>query len=220
METHTTEEQQIENLKKWWKENGGSIVTGVVLGLAILFGVKAWFAYQEREAETASNLYAVMMAALERNDARAVADKAGVLISDFSATPYAPLAAFALARIKIEADELDAARAQLQWALDHADSGVIRATARARMVRVLIAQGELDAAQKLLDQVPEDSGFEVIFRELQGDIHLARGETAQAEEAYRQALAGMESDSPGRKLLQLKYGRTRTQTAAGGETAP
>jgi predicted negative regulator of RcsB-dependent stress response len=220
METHTTEEQQIENLKNWWKENGGSIVTGVVLGLAILFGAKAWFAYQAREAETASNLYAVMLAGLRDDDARAVADKAGVLISDFSSTPYAVLAALALAKLKIEADELDAAQAELQWAIEHARSELIRDTARVRLVRVLIAKGDLDAARGVLEQERAGSGFEAIFAELRGDIHAADGEAAQAEAAYRQALAGMEPDSPGHRLLQLKYDSTRMITAATEGSSP
>lgn len=216
METHTTEEQQIENLKNWWKENGGSIVTGVVLGLAILFGVKAWFAYQTREAETASNLYAVMQAGLKRNDARMVEEKAGVLISDFSSTPYAALAALALAKLKIEADELDAAQSELQWAIEHAPSDLIRNTARVRMVRVLIAKGDLDDARRVLEQEQEQSGsgFESIFAELRGDILVAEGKTEQAEEAYGKALAGMNPDSPGHRLLQLKYDSTRTMTAS------
>ena len=39
MDTLTTEEQQIDAIKQWWKENGSSIVTGVVLGLAVLLVV-------------------------------------------------------------------------------------------------------------------------------------------------------------------------------------
>ena len=59
-----TEDQQLEELKKWWKENGSSIITGVVLGLAILFGARAWFAWQERTAQQASAVYTVMMLSL------------------------------------------------------------------------------------------------------------------------------------------------------------
>ena len=53
MDANLTDEEKLELLKKWWKENGGSIITGVVLGLALLFGGKAWFAYQDRQAAPA-----------------------------------------------------------------------------------------------------------------------------------------------------------------------
>jgi predicted negative regulator of RcsB-dependent stress response len=88
------------------------------------------------------------------------------------------------------------------------------------MIRVLIAQEDLDAAQGLLDQAPAGGGFDPILAELRGDIHTARGETAQAEAAYREALAGLVPDSPGRKLLQLKYDDSRTLTAAAEGAAP
>jgi predicted negative regulator of RcsB-dependent stress response len=130
MDANVTEEQQLESLKKWWKENGSSIITGLLLGLAILFGAKSWFAYQERTAENASNIYATLMTALNSGDYGVVTQKAGMLIADFSATPYASLAALAVARVKLEQDELEAARAQLQWALDNAGSDLIRETAR------------------------------------------------------------------------------------------
>ena len=67
MDANATEEQQIEAFKKWWKENGSSIITGLLLGLAILFGARSWFAYQERSAENASDIYTSLMAALTSN---------------------------------------------------------------------------------------------------------------------------------------------------------
>ena len=99
MVAHETEEQQIEALKKWWKENGSSIITGLLLGLAILFGAKSWFAYQERTAENASNIYATLMTALNSGDYGVVTQKAGMLIADYSGTPYASMAALAVARL-------------------------------------------------------------------------------------------------------------------------
>ena len=79
MDTLTTEEQQLAAIKQWWKENGSSIVTGVVLGLAVLFGTRAWFAYQDRNAQSASNVFAVMMNALQSGDALNAGEKAGII---------------------------------------------------------------------------------------------------------------------------------------------
>ena len=205
METHTTEEQQIAAFKNWWKENGSSIVTGVVLGLAVLFGGKAWFAYQERTAQNASNVYMVMMNALETGDVAIVTERAGLLISEFSRTPYASFAALALAKLKLADGELEAAQAQLQWALDNSASGVIQDVVRLRLARVLVARGELDAAGQLLDQAVPGSAFDALYTELRGDLYLARGEPVLASDAYQQALAATAMDAPGRQLLQLKY---------------
>jgi predicted negative regulator of RcsB-dependent stress response len=58
MDIHASEKEQVEALKKWWKENGSSLITGLLLGAAILLGGKAWFSYRETQALSASNIYA------------------------------------------------------------------------------------------------------------------------------------------------------------------
>ena len=215
MDANATEEQQIEAFKKWWKENGSSIITGLLLGLAILFGARSWFAYQERTAENASDIYTSLMSALNSGDTLAVTQKAGMLIADFSGTPYASLAAMAVARVKLEEDELEAARAQLQWALDNAGSDVIRETARLRLVRVLIAEGKYADAEAMINQAEASEAFEPLYRELRGDIHFARGDTASARAEYEHALAAMTPDMPERQLVQLKYENAAMPEAGG-----
>jgi predicted negative regulator of RcsB-dependent stress response len=215
MDANATEEQQIEAFKKWWKENGSSIITGLLLGLAILFGARSWFAYQERTAENASDIYTSLMSALNSGDNLAVTQKAGMLIADFSGTPYASLAAMAVARVKLEEDELEAARAQLQWALDNAGSDVIRETARLRLVRVLIAEGKYADAEAMINQAEASEAFEPLYRELRGDIHFARGDTASARAEYEHALAAMTPDMPERQLVQLKYDNAAMPEAGG-----
>ena len=82
MDANLTDDEKLAELKKWWGENGGSIITGVVLGLAVLFGGKAWFAYQERNAETASNIYTTLMTAMEGGNNQVVTERAGMLLTD------------------------------------------------------------------------------------------------------------------------------------------
>jgi predicted negative regulator of RcsB-dependent stress response len=219
MDANLTDDEKLAEVKKWWGENGGSIITGVVLGLAVLFGGKAWFAYQQRNAETASNIYTTMMTAMEGGDNQVATARAGMLISDYSSTPYATLAALALAKIAIEADELAAARSHLQWALDNSDSDVLRETARLRMARVMIGMNNLDGAGALLDQAPKGSAFDPLFTEVRGDIDFARGDEVAANKAYKQALAETASDAPGRHLLQLKYDSTLVASSAGDEAS-
>jgi len=219
MDTLTTEEQQLATIKQWWKENGSSIVTGVVLGLAVLFGGKAWFAYQERNAQSASNIYAVMLGALQAGDAMNAGEKAGMLLADYANTPYAALAALALARVRLEEGQLDAARGQLQWVLDNSDSEPFRDIARLRLARVLLASGDLDAAAATAAQAASASSFDALFTEIRGDIQRARGDLLAASNDYQQALAAMPVDSQQRELLQLKYADTLAASAAAAETA-
>ncbi|MGD2112222.1 MAG: tetratricopeptide repeat protein [Gammaproteobacteria bacterium] len=205
METHVTDEEQLESIKKWWRENGSSIITGVILGVAVLFGGKAWFAWRENVAQQASDVYTAMIGALQQGDSMATTERAGILISDYSSTPYAALAALTIARLRIEEGELDAAQAQLQWVVDNADTEYLRTIARLRLARVLLARQDLDGAEAVLNAAGPAAEAGVMFAELQGDLHSARDELEQAAAAYRQALAIMPPDYPGSHLLQLKF---------------
>ena len=215
-----TEDQQLEELKKWWKENGSSIITGIVLGLAILFGARAWFAWQERTAQQASAIYSIMLNDMQAGNVQSATDNAGVLIADFSSTPYATLAAMLLAKYRTEDNDLDAARAQLQWAVDHAPSDNLLNTARIRLARVLVSQQAYPAALDLLKAAETDTGQGGVISELRGDIYTLRGESQQAVDAYQEALLLMKPENPGRQLVQLKLDHAVAMVPVGMDAAP
>ena len=52
-----TDDEQAEDIKKWWKENGLSVAAGIALAVAALFGWEYWQKYQITQAESASTLY-------------------------------------------------------------------------------------------------------------------------------------------------------------------
>jgi predicted negative regulator of RcsB-dependent stress response len=209
MEINETEEQRVERIKAWWKENASSIITGLLLGLALLFGAKSWFAWQARKAEEASNIYVTMTSAYARGEENLVTEQGGVLIEDYSSSPYAPLAALLLAKLRLDHGELEAAHAQLQWALDKTHSAALRPLVRLRLARVMMAEGKLDEAEALLAQGAPDKAYAPLYDELKGDIHAARGAVKQARAEYQLALAALPPESAEHQLLQLKYENTR-----------
>ena len=215
MEINETDEQRLESIKAWWKENASSIITGLLLGLALLFGAKSWFAYQDRKADEASNIYATLMNALSRGEEGLVNDRAGVLIGEYSSTPYATLAALALAKVKLEQGVPEAAHAQLQWALDKSGSEALRPLVRLRLARVMVAEGNLDGAEALLAQSRTEGAFAPLVNELQGDIHAARGAVDEARSEYEIALAALPPESAEHRLLQLKYENTEPPAMPG-----
>src|SRR5690606_41345251 len=52
-----TDEEQIEALRAWWRENGRAIIAGVVIAIVALIGWQQWDAYKQRRAELASQDY-------------------------------------------------------------------------------------------------------------------------------------------------------------------
>ena len=58
MDEYLSDKEQVERLRKWWRENGWFLIGGVAIGLLALYGYRQYFAYQDRQAETAAALYA------------------------------------------------------------------------------------------------------------------------------------------------------------------
>jgi len=215
VDVHASEKEQIEQLRKWWKENGASIVTGLLLGLSVLFGVKAWFGYQDSQAANASNLYAQMMTGLSSQQNEQVRSRANDIIGNYSGTGYAPLAALALARLAVDEADPASAQIQLEWALDHADSDEIRHLARLRLVRVLIDQKDWKGAAARIAEAGDAGAYRYLYDELRGDLALAKGDAAAARSAYKAALEAMPPQSPASGFLTTKY--ENVALAGGGD---
>ncbi|MFN2308435.1 MAG: YfgM family protein [Gammaproteobacteria bacterium] len=215
MEVYKTDEEQAEALKRWLRENGLSLITGLLLGLALLFGFKGWTEYQQRQAEQASNLYTQFTSARAQG-LDAANQHYDTLTKDFSSSEYAVLAALDMAKAQIEKDDLAATRAHLQWALDHARSEAVKLTARLRLARVMLSAGEFEAAEKLIAGVADPS-FAPLYEELRGDIAAARGDLGAAHAAYVRALEAMPEDQvfQARAVVEAKRDDSVRQSASG-----
>ena len=51
MSVHLTEEEQLENLKRWWKDYGKLIIAAVVICVAGYFAVTGWQDHKRQQAE-------------------------------------------------------------------------------------------------------------------------------------------------------------------------
>jgi len=203
VDVYTTEDQQLEALKRWWKKNGTSLIVGLGLGLAIVIGGRAWIGQQHSHAEIASAKYDTMISAMGQgmNDI-ALAQSAG-LIGKFSDTPYGALAALASAKIKLAQGETLAARTHLKWIISYADSLQVKQVARLRLARVMLNDGDHQPALALLGEV-EAGAFNASFEELKGDVYLAMKNTEKAKAAYKNALGLAGEMASGKNLLHMK----------------
>jgi predicted negative regulator of RcsB-dependent stress response len=216
LDVYKTEDEQVEQIKKWLKENGASLATGILIGLAVLFGGKAWTEYKWRQSEQASNIYTQLTAALATGNKEAAVAAESAITGDFSSSPYAVLGQLAMARHKLDSAEPDAARAHLQWALEHASMPELAHIARLRLARLLLAQGKLDEVKPLLS-VTEEGAFAAAYDEIRGDLYLQDGDSAAAVAAYEKALAGLPADAPIRGLIETKRDNVPHETPDASE---
>ncbi len=187
-----TDEEQVEKLKKWWQENGRSVVAGVIIGVGGLFGYRYWVDYQNQIAEQASAHFSDMVEALEAGKNDKAADQAEILIADFSGSEYGVMARFALARTLVENGDFDRAGEELQQIVGTTDNQALGYLARKRLAAVQLQMSQPERALGTLAiEFPEQ--FSAAVEELKGDIYTAQGKAGEAAEAYRKALRG----SPG-----------------------
>ena len=205
VDVYTTEEEQIEAIKKWWRDNWKSLAGGVLLGLGILYAGYSYKHSQENKKGMAAFEFDAMMQALNTDKIDEATSHAEILSGQYADTPFAVASALALAKIKVEKNDLLAAQSYLRWALDHADNEAMKHAARLRLARVLLANNKADEALKLVSlSSQETAGYSASYEELKGDILVASGKVSEAISAYNLALAAMEPGDRGRQNLQMK----------------
>jgi predicted negative regulator of RcsB-dependent stress response len=202
MEVYLTEEERLEAVQRWWKENKQSVIGGLLLGLAVIAGWKMWQGNQRATAEQASAVYQQLTLAVEARQSESAVKLGERLIQQYPSTAYAEYARLFLAKLKVDANDLPGARKMLEEELAQSRDDVLKSLARLRLGRVMLAQGEIEPALKLLESSTDKTvgKFAGLYEELRGDLLTTAKRPNDARTAYEKAKA-LGNLSP---LLELK----------------
>ncbi|WP_456380034.1 YfgM family protein [Thiolapillus sp.] len=187
MSSYQTEEEQVEAIKSWWKENGKSVIGGVVLGLAVVGGGKGWMEYQRVQAENASAYFEGFSQAAFNGDLETAEQRGKVLLNEHKGSAYAMFAALELAQLQYQAGDKDKARVQLQWVVDNSKQEAIRQLAKIRLARLMLDMKAYDDASSLAANPAKDA-YQGEFLSIQGEVKLAQGDREAARTAFSLAL--------------------------------
>lgn len=220
MDVYSTEEQQIEAIKKWWQANGNSVLIGIVLAISAVLGWQFWNQSTRATGEAGAALYTQMVEAAGLVQQDRLENKAGELEGhlatfkhlggelkeNFAKTEYGVFAAMMLARENVFSKQLDEAIAELQWAKAQTQSEGIGLVVNLRLARVLAAKGDYDAAIKQLDAVKPGAQADA-YEEVRGDIYLQSGKRDLAQAAYKKAmeLSAEKGNGDSRPILKIKH---------------
>lgn len=202
MTSHYEEEAEVEQLRRWWRENWMALAGGLVLGLAGIFGWEAWQTARTSKAEQASQIYEDLKRVQPGQQERAQ-ELWHRLEEKFPGTPYASQAALLMANDAAAREDWPGAQAKLEWVGKHSEDPGLKKIARLRLARVLWQQQKPDEALALLD-IADGDPFAALYLELRGDIQLAKGERDAARGSYEKALQQGGAAFPGRDALQRK----------------
>jgi len=198
------EHEQGELVQKWLRENAMAIATGIALGLVLIFGWQQWKVHRSGQGAAAAAQYQALTDAVEAKKPDEALKVAESLRKDYPRSAYAVLAALQQADIAIGKNDLATAASALDWARQNAGLSSLESLVALRSARVKLAQGDADAAIKLIDALPKDD-YAALAGELRGDALLKLGRADDARKAYQQALSQVsDAAAQGRSVLQMK----------------
>lgn len=195
--------EQSERARKWFQENGGSLLIAVLAAMALIWGYKGYQNNKIHAAEQAGlNFQALAQAIEAKNDAQ-ISQLSTEMRKSYGATTYAALAGLAEAKYLNENGKIEAAESALRLAKDAGSNPQVRVIATLRLARLLNGQGKAQQALDTLKTVV-DEGFKAQAQEQRGDAFAQLGKVADAKAAYASALTATDLATPGRSTLQQK----------------
>ena len=197
MDVYNTEEEQVQAIKKWWKDNSLSIIAGIVIGASILGGYSYWNKNKQVQAQQASVIYSNVLSAKDKSE------NVELLKNNYSSTPYAALASLLLAKDEINNKNIEQAEIQLKWVVKNSSDDAIQHIAKQRLARLYLNQSDIGSAEEIIKSVKAKS-FSAAYSEIRGDINLAKKLPLQARENYRLALSAITQADQRYAVIKMK----------------
>ncbi|AGB83581.1 Uncharacterized protein conserved in bacteria [Serratia rubidaea] len=200
MEVYTTENEQVDALRRFFAENGKALAVGVVLGIGALVGWRLWQSHQDSNMLAASQSYQQTSEALAAGKSGDVA--AAEQFIQANGNSYGVMAALELAKHFVEQKDFAKAEQQLVLAQGKAKEDNLLSVVNLRLARVQLQEKKLDEALKTLDGV-KGEGWAAMLADIRGDVLLAKGDAKGAREAYSKGLESNPSQAQ-QALLRMK----------------
>ena len=224
------EQEQLDQLKHFWKQYGNQITWLVIVVLA---GFASWNMYQywqRTQANQASAMYDEVERVLRTHDIEKL-DRAFADMKDkFGSTAYAQQAGLLVAKSYYDAGKIDSAKAALSWVAEKSSDDGYQAIARLRLAAVLLeANAYDDALKQLAGSFPVD--FQALVADRKGDIFQLKGDKTQARLEYNKAYTTLDERTEYRRVVEIKLNAlgvdprdsgkvTATAQAASATTVP
>jgi predicted negative regulator of RcsB-dependent stress response len=113
------------------------------------------------------------------------------------------MAALVAAKSAFDAQDLKAAKTQLNWVIDHAPTTEFKSLAKLRLASILLDEKAYDEGLKVLSG-DFSSDFESSVADRKADFFVAQNKIADARTSYKLALTKANEKDPGRQLIQIK----------------
>jgi predicted negative regulator of RcsB-dependent stress response len=197
------EQEQLDELKAFWKQYGNVITWVLTVALLAFAGWNGWNLWQRDQATKASGLFEALDRAVQAADVQKAGQAFNDLKDRYPRTTLAGQGGLLAAKLLFDKGQVDRARASLVWVADNANDDEYRTMAHLRLAGMMFDAKQYDDALKQLDAAKSPS-FAALVADRRGDILLAQGKRDQAKAAYEAAFKGLDERANYRQLVDAK----------------
>ena len=214
MAEHFSDEEQLENLKKWWQEYGIISIAIISISVGGYFGLIFYKENQREQSEVASSKYQDMLnislvapgKKISATQQKLIEKLATELKISFEGSQYSIYSALMMAKLHVEKNDLDEAAKELEWALSHTEKE-LAPIIKLRLARVEASRGNIDLALSMIkNDIPKN--MTSAYSEAQGDFYMLKEDKVSAYDYYTLAVNQLKDhDNPHVKILRLKLNK-------------
>ena len=208
------EQEQLEELKHFWKKYGNPITWVLIV---ILAAFAAWNGYQyweRKQSGEASMLYDEVDRAVQSGDMTRVDRSLADMKDKYASSLYTQQAALLAARAYYDKGNTDSAGSALTFVADKSSDDGYKSIARLRLAGLLIEKKSYDDALKQLSgNFSKD--FAPLADDRRGDVLMAQGKKPEAKAEYEKAWKGLDERAEYRRLVEVKLNALGVDPTAG-----
>jgi predicted negative regulator of RcsB-dependent stress response len=197
------EQEQLDQLKHFWKQYGNPITWLLIL---VLGGFAAWNGYQywqRSQSAQAAAMFDEVIRVIQTNEPDKVERAFNDMKERFPSAIQTHQAGLVAAKTLVDAKQADKAKAVLTWMSEKPTDAGYAAIARLRLAALLLESQSYDAALKQVDAV-QDPAFSALAADRRGDILMAQGNRPQALAQYQKAYQAFPDRTEYRRLVEVK----------------
>lgn len=197
------EQEQLDQLKHFWKQYGNLISWALILVLGGFAGWNMYQYWQRSQATQAAAMYDEVERVVKAGDVSRIDRAFTDMKEKFASTTYAQQAGLLAAKVYFESGKVDEAKLALNWVVDKSSDEGYRAIARLRLAGILLeSRGYDDALKQLSGSFPAD--FEALVADRRGDVYLLQDKKTEAGAEYSKAYRGFDERTEYRRLVEVK----------------
>ncbi|WP_410687609.1 YfgM family protein [Avibacterium paragallinarum] len=185
------EEQELNEIKNWWKENGKMVIAIFVLAFAGVFGWRYWQSHQIAQSQQRSLQYEQIVQQFQEDKGKI--QDIEQFVQNNSKTAYAVFTLLDAAAVSVQNQDFSQAENLLKQALLNSDDDILQSLVSLRLALVQFQLKKFNDSMQTLNSIKSNSSWDSSVLLLKGDIQFALGEKEEAKTTFQEGLKKADS---------------------------